>query len=60
MILRDHDLDEIRIRRPNDLALLAEIEAHDGKVTGLSFSPDGAQLVSGGEDKIAKLWAVTK
>jgi WD40 repeat protein len=90
LILRDHDLDEIRktgvggdihalafnkdgsmlaagyhdgkirIWRPSSLTLLAEIEAHDGKVTGLAFSPDGTQLVSGGEDKIAKLWSVTK
>jgi WD40 repeat protein len=90
LILRDHDLDEIRktgeggeiyalaystagdmlaagyydgkirLWRPGDLALLAEIEAHEGKVTGLAFSPDGTQLVSGGEDKIAKLWQVVK
>ena len=36
----------------------ASLEAHEGKVTALSFSPDGQTLVSAGEDRQLLAWSV--
>jgi WD40 repeat protein len=37
-------------------ALLATLTGHKGRVTSVSFSPDGARLVSGGDDDTLRLW----
>jgi hypothetical protein len=34
----------------------AVCEGHRGDVWGFTFSPDGTQLASGGEDRVARLW----
>lgn len=39
-------------------ARLAKPEGHLAKVTCLAFSPDGRQLVSGGEDRVLLVWDV--
>ena len=38
---------------------LAVLKGHAGRVTGLSFSPDGQLLVSASEDKTLRSWQVT-
>jgi WD40 repeat protein len=35
---------------------IAELEGHKGRVTGASFSPDGALIVTTSEDKTARIW----
>ena len=35
-------------------------EAHQGDVLSLAFSPDGSKLVTGGVDRVAKIWFVTQ
>lgn len=34
------------------------IASHDGAVTSIAFTPDGNQLVSGGDDKLVRRWNV--
>jgi WD40 repeat protein len=36
--------------------LLQTFKKHTGRVNALQFSPDGNQILSGGEDRVAKLW----
>ena len=36
------------------------LEGHEGKVTGVAFSPDGSFLVSGSEDGTVRLWDVSR
>lgn len=36
-----------------------ELAQHDGPVRALAFSPDGRQLVSGGQDNVLKVWDLT-
>ncbi|NJK85090.1 MAG: hypothetical protein HC906_03095 [Bacteroidales bacterium] len=44
------------LQAQKDENLLYTLKKHDGSVTGLSFSDDGTQLASGGEDKLIILW----
>ncbi|MCA9229491.1 MAG: protein kinase [Planctomycetales bacterium] len=36
-----------------------ELAVHDGPVRALVFSPDGSQLVSGGQDNVLRVWDLT-
>ena len=36
-----------------------ELAQHDGPVRTLAFSPDGRQLVSGGQDNVLRVWDLT-
>jgi len=40
------------------LSLLQLMTGHDGPVTGGAFTPDGTKFVSGGADKILRIWQV--
>jgi len=42
----------------NKFGLIRQIEAHNGHVRALAFSPDGKFLLSGGEDRVIRLWDV--
>jgi len=36
--------------------LFQNVNAHDGRVNDVAFSPDSSQIVSGGADGALKLW----
>jgi WD40 repeat protein len=38
--------------------LMRELQGHTSYLSGLAFSPDGSQLVSGSNDKTMRLWSV--
>jgi WD40 repeat protein len=44
---------------PPDFVLDRTLKAHTGWVTGVAFSPDGQQLVSGSWDRTVKFWEVS-
>lgn len=46
----------IRVFNTENFKLLLEIKAHDNSVFGLSYSPDGKYLLSGGRDAVLKIW----
>ncbi len=54
------DIGSIRIFDFATGALLRVLKAHTNTVKSLSYSPDGALLVSGSSDKTAHLWDVKK
>lgn len=50
---------KIVLLRTEDGALLRELNGHDGIVSALAFSSDGAWLVSGASDKTVRVWRST-
>lgn len=40
----------------HSLALLRSWSAHEGGASSVAFTPDGTKLVSGGADKLARVW----
>ena len=47
---------QVSIRDGLNFKEIKRWKAHKGRTTTLSFSPDGKQLVSGGEDALGKVW----
>jgi WD40 repeat protein len=41
---------------PNTATKLRDFVGHTGPITGLAVTPDGAQLVTGGEDRTVRVW----
>lgn len=39
--------------------LVREFKAHEGRVTCLAVSPDGMKILTGGNDKMIRLWNIT-
>lgn len=46
----------VAIHRSTDGALVRQLRGHQGHVTWLTFSPDGARLYSAGADAVALAW----
>jgi len=43
---------------PDPPAPFRELALHEGPVRSLTFSPDGTQLVSGGQDNVLRVWSL--
>lgn len=50
---------KVMLLRVEDGSLLRELDGHDGLVSALAFSSDGAWLVSGATDKTVRAWRAT-
>ena len=46
----------VRVRHAKSGAVLAEFEGHLGVITSVAISPDGAQIVSVGDDGLGLFW----
>ncbi|MCK6471021.1 MAG: WD40 repeat domain-containing protein [Planctomycetes bacterium] len=47
---------KVKLWDTNGKSEAGELSGHEGDVTALAFSPDGAHLVSGSEDKTCRIW----
>ena len=46
----------VRVRHADTGAIVAEFEGHLGEITSVAISPDGAQIVSVGDDGMGLFW----
>jgi periodic tryptophan protein 2 len=53
-----HDTDTVHIWSVQTGALLDRLAGHEGPVSSLAFTPDGAALVSGSWDNTVRVWSV--
>ncbi len=44
------------VGRADRVRLLLELKGHTGGVTSVAFSPDGTRIVTGSQDRTAKVW----
>jgi WD40 repeat protein len=49
----------VELRDAAGRELLAQWDAHEKTVNALAFSPDGRRLVTGGSEKVVKVWDVS-
>lgn len=47
---------KVKLWNTNDRSEAGELSGHEGEVTALAFSPDGAHLTSGSADKTCRIW----
>lgn len=43
-----------QMKELSELRILQKVEAHDGLIWAMKFSPDGLYLASGGQDKVRR------
>ena len=53
-----HDTDAVHVWSVQTGALLDRLAGHEGPVSSLAFTPDGAALVSGSWDNTVRVWSV--